>query len=183
MIEKAKPVRSWLIWLPLALFVLLLAIAAFSLANPGDRVITSKLVGESLPEFDLPPAIQGSGGLKKADFADGQPKLLNIFASWCLPCIVEAPQLEQLAKSGVIIHGVAIRDRPEDVQAFLARNGNPYQRIGADAISSVQLSLGSSGVPETFVIDGKGRIVHQHIGDIREEAVPLLLEKLEEARQ
>ncbi|MEO1045315.1 MAG: redoxin family protein [Pseudomonadota bacterium] len=175
--------RGWLIWLPLGLFALLLAIAAFSLANPTDRVITSKLVGQDLPVFDLPPAIEGSGGLKQADFTDGQPKLLNIFASWCVPCIIEAPQLEQLARSGVIIHGVAIRDRPADVQAFLARNGNPYSRIGADNISSIQLAIGSSGVPETFVIDGQGRIVHQHIGEIREDAVPLILEKLEEARQ
>lgn len=174
--------RGWLIWLPLWIFLLLLAIAAFSLANPADRTITSKLVGQTLPQFDLPPAIEGSGGLKQADFTDGQPKLLNIFASWCLPCIVEAPQLEQLAKMGVTIHGVAIRDRPDDVSAFLARNGNPYTQIGADAISSIQLSVGSSGVPETFVIDGQGRIVHQHIGEIREENVPLLLEKLREAQ-
>ncbi|MEM1131405.1 MAG: DsbE family thiol:disulfide interchange protein [Pseudomonadota bacterium] len=179
--EPAAKSRGWLIWLPLGLFILLIVIAAFSLANPTDRVITSKLVGQSLPEFDLPPAIQGSSGLKQTDFADGKPKLLNVFASWCVPCIVEAPQLDQLAKSGVVIHGIAIRDRPDDVQAFLARNGNPYNRIGADDISAVQLSLGSSGVPETFVIDGKGTIVHQHIGEIRPEAVPLILEKLKEA--
>ena len=79
--------------------------------------------------------------------------------------------------------GVAIRDRPEDVARFLAQHGNPYVRIGRDDLSEVQLAIGSSGVPETFVIDGKGVIRYQHIGDIRESDVPVLLEQLAEARQ
>ena len=76
---------------------------------------------------------------------------------------------------------MAIRDRPEDVARFLERHGNPYVAIGADDISEVQFGIGSSGVPETFVIDGSGRITYQHIGDIRESDVPVLLEKLAEA--
>ena len=79
------------------------------------------------------------------------------------------------------IDGIAIRDRPEDVAAFLARNGNPFARIGADDVSSVQMAIGSSGVPETFVIDGKGIIRYQHIGEIREDQLPLILDKLKEA--
>ena len=100
-------------------------------------------------------------------FADGQPRLLNIWASWCLPCIAEAPHLESLKEQGADIVGVAIRDRPEDVARFLAQHGNPYSRIGRDDLSEVQLAIGSSGVPETFVIDGRGVIRYQHIGDIR----------------
>ena len=86
-----------------------------------------------------------------------------------------------LAAQGVAIDGIAIRDRPEDLAEFLRRHGNPYRRIGADDLSEVQLAIGSSGVPETFVIDGRGRIAYQHIGDIRPEHVPMLLEKLAEA--
>ncbi|HMO69824.1 MAG TPA: DsbE family thiol:disulfide interchange protein, partial [Novosphingobium sp.] len=85
--------------------------------------------------------------------------------------------------AGAEIVGVAIRDRKEDVTAFLAAHGNPFTRIGADDVSAVQMGIGSSGVPETFVIDGKGVIRHQHIGEIRPEHVPMLLEKLREAGQ
>jgi cytochrome c biogenesis protein CcmG/thiol:disulfide interchange protein DsbE len=76
---------------------------------------------------------------------------------------------------------VAIRDRPEDVAAFLQLYGNPFTAIGRDDISAVQLALGSSGVPETFVVDGRGVITHQHIGDIRDRDVPLLLDELRRA--
>src|SRR5690606_18285832 len=109
--------------------------------------------GKPLPQFALDPAVQDNPGLSSTDFADGKPRLLNIFASWCVPCRAEAPQLAALEQQGAEIVGVAIRDRPEDVAAFLQAFGNPFTRIGADQISQVQLSLGSSGVPETFVID------------------------------
>ncbi len=120
-------------------------------------------------------------GLSSTDLKDGKPKLMNIWASWCLPCIAEAPHLETLKANGAEIVGVAIRDKPEDVARFLAQNGNPYSRIGADDLSAVQLEIGSSGVPETFVVDGNGIITYQHIGDVRAEHVPMLLEKLKEA--
>ena len=115
--------------------------------------------------------------------ATGKPRLLNIFASWCIPCAAEAPQLGELARLGVEIDGIAIRDHREDLAAFLARYGNPYARIGADDVSAVQLAMGSSGVPETFVIDGKGTIRYQHIGDIRADQIPMILQKLQEAGQ
>ena len=87
-----------------------------------------------------------------------------------------------MKRGGVPIDAIAIRDRPQDVARFLTRNGNPYDRIGSDVDSSVQLALGSSGVPETFVIDGRGIIRHQHIGDIRPEDVPELVAALKAAR-
>ena len=96
--------------------------------------------------------------------------------------MVEAPQLMALKQAGVAIDAIAIRDARSDVDAFLARNGNPYQRIGLDARSAVQIALGSSGVPETFVIDGRGRIAYQHIGEIRADDVPTILARLEDAR-
>ena len=81
-----------------------------------------------------------------------------------------------------MIVGVDIRDRPQDLAQFLGAHGDPYQAIGADDVSRVQFLLGSSGVPETFVIDGHGTITYQHIGDIRADDVPLLLAKLRQAR-
>ena len=175
--------RRWTLWVPLALFALFLGLAAYQLTQPKDNQVTSAMIGQSLPEFALRPAIADRPGLALADMQDGQPRLLNLWASWCLPCIAEAPQLAALEAQGAQIVGVAIRDRPEDVARFLAQHGNPYVRIGADDLSGIQLAIGSSGVPETFVIDGKGVIRYQHIGDIRENHVPLLLEKLREAER
>lgn len=172
---------SWRLWVPLLLFSAFLGLAAYQLTQPKDEFVESRMIGKELPYFALPPAMEGAQGAANADFRDGKPRLLNIWASWCLPCIAEAPHLEALRASGVEIIGVAIRDKPEDVDRFLAEHGNPYTRIGADDISAIQLEIGSSGVPETFVIDGKGVIRHQHIGDVRADDVPALLAELEEA--
>lgn len=173
---------TWRLWVPLFAFALFLGLAAYQLTQPKDDFIESRMIGEALPYFELPPAMEGTPGVSSETFADGQPRLLNIWASWCLPCIAEAPHLESLKEQGADIVGVAIRDRPEDVARFLAQHGNPYSRIGRDDLSEVQLAIGSSGVPETFVIDGRGVIRYQHIGDIRASDVPKLLAELEAAR-
>jgi cytochrome c biogenesis protein CcmG/thiol:disulfide interchange protein DsbE len=152
------------------------------LVKPADRTVRSALVGKSLPEFTLPPAAPGKPGLSTADFRRGEPRLLNVFASWCVPCAAEAPQLMALAKAGVKIDAIAIRDKPADVARFLGRYGDPYARIGSDRVSAVQLSLGSSGVPETFLIDGRGVIVQQHVGDIRADEVAGLIAAVKAAR-
>lgn len=174
--------KRWAIWVPLALFLALVGLFAFGLMRPKDDVIRSKLVGRALPAFDLPAAASDRPALASVQLADGQPRLVNVFASWCLPCAAEAPQLMALKQAGARIDGIAIRDARVDVDSFLRRNGNPFDRIGLDARSEVQIALGSSGVPETFVIDGKGRIAHQHVGDIRADDVPGLLKMLEEAK-
>lgn len=174
--------NRWLLWLPLGLFGLFFVAVAVGLMTPKDNIIESKMVGKPMPAFSLPAAVEQRPALSSGDLIDGKPKLLNIFASWCLPCIAEAPQLLELQEAGVEIHAIASRDTPQDIANFLNRWGNPYNRIGSDATSSVQLELGSSGVPETFVVDGKGVIVHQHIGDIRKEDVPELLKILREAQ-
>lgn len=171
-----------ILWAPLLIFALFLAVFTAGLINPESHTITSKMVGKPLPDFKLAPGVPTEPGLATADFRDGKPKLLNVFASWCVPCAAEAPQLMKLRQAGVTIEAVAIRDKPEDIADFLKRYGNPYRGIGSDPASSVQIALGSSGVPETFVIDGKGIIRHQHIGDIRPENVPELLVELEKVR-
>lgn len=173
--------RRWAIWLPLVLFGAFVALVLIGLLRPADRTVGSTLIGKPLPSFELPPALPDRPGLDSTALANGEPRLVNIFASWCLPCRVEAPQLMALAKAGVHIDGVSVRDTTEAVQQFLAENGDPFQRIGADDDGKVQLALGSSGVPETYVIDGSGVIRYQHIGEIRPEHLPILLEKLREA--
>lgn len=173
--------KGLLLWAPLALFAFFAGLAGFMLTQDKNDFVESTMIGQPLPAFALEPAFSGLPGATRADFTGG-PKLLNIWASWCLPCIAEAPQLEALKARGVDIIGIAIRDKPDDVAAFLARHGNPYSRIGSDPISEVQLAIGSSGVPETFVIDARGVIRYQHIGDIREGDVAVLLAELEKAK-
>ena len=171
----------WTLWIPLLLFAFFVGLAGYQLSQPRDEFVPSTMIGKPLPEFELKAASTTRSGTSTADFRDGKPRLLNIWASWCLPCIAEAPHLESLRATGVEIVGVAIRDKPEDVDRFLGEHGNPYTRIGADDISAIQLEIGSSGVPETFVIDGQGIIRYQHIGDVRAENVPDLLAELEKA--
>ena len=172
----------WTLWVPLALFTFFLGLAGYQLSQPKDDFIPSGMIGKPLPQFVLEPVSPDRPGVSTADFQGGTPQLLNVWASWCLPCVAEAPYLERLKEEGVQIIGIAIRDKPEDVARFLNRHGNPYTRIGSDDISAIQFELGSSGVPESYVIDGNGVIRYQHIGDVRAEHVPMLLEQLEKAR-
>ena len=167
---------------PLAILLLLLAGLVWRLATPVDTNVTSKLEGKPVPAFVLPAMLPQKPGLTSRELAEGQPRLVNIFASWCVSCITEVKVLQELQARGVQIDGIAIRDRPEDVAAFLARNGDPYARIGSDEQSATQIALGSSGVPESFIVDGRGVIRYQHIGPIEEAEVPAILSKLEQAR-
>lgn len=167
--------------LPLILFAGLVALMAGNLGKPQQAVIKSRMVGKPVPAFDL-PGTAGAQGLSSADLASGKPMLVNLFASWCLPCAVEAPQLQRLAEAGVPIHAVAVRDTPENVAGFLQKYGNPFQRIGLDKGGRMMLGFGASGVPETYVVDGRGIIRFQHLGEVRPEQVPMLIAELEKAR-
>lgn len=174
--------KRLILWVPLVVFLIFVATVAIGLYAPADRKITSKLIGKPVPEFALGPAVASHPPLTSADLKAGEPRLVNVFASWCVPCIAEAPQLLDLKRRGIPIDAIAIRDRSQDVAAFLAKWGDPYQRIASDPNTQVQIALGSSGVPETFVVDGKGVIRYQHIGDIRPEHVPEILKAFEAAR-
>jgi cytochrome c biogenesis protein CcmG/thiol:disulfide interchange protein DsbE len=173
--------RRWLALLPVAIVVVVVAGFVWRLANPPDPVVESQMVGRKVPDFVLPAALPARPGLSSASLATGEPRLVNLFASWCVPCIAEAPVLEELRRQGVSIDGIAIRDRPEDLAAFLERHGDPFERIGADYGSRVQLALGSAGVPESFVVDGRGVIRYQHVGPIMPGHIPTILAELEKA--
>lgn len=170
--------RKLLLWLPFALGIVLFAVFWLGLRKPDDHVIASQIVGQQLPEFVALPAVPGQPGAASADFADGKPRLLNVFASWCVPCVREIPVLLQMQRRGAEIVGVAVHDTSPAIAEFLAQNGNPYSRIGLDEGGRTQIAFGSSGVPETFVVDGQGKIVYQHIGVVTEADMPKLMTML-----
>lgn len=168
---------------PLLVFALFLGLVLYGLERPADRAVRSAMVGRPVPEFALPGYDATHPGLAASDLRQGTPVLINIFASWCLPCRVEAPQLAALEQRGVVIHGVAVRDAPGALAGFFRVYGNPFRRIGMDMDGRAQIAWGSGGVPETFVVDGRGIIRHQHIGELRAEHVPEILAQLEAARR
>lgn len=167
---------------PLAILLLVLAGLIWRLATPTDNTVPSRLTGKTVPVFDLPAAVANKPPLSSRDLASGEPRLVNIFASWCVPCITEVRVLQELRRRGVRIDGVAIRDHSKDIASFLANHGDPYERIGSDVESKVQILLGSSGVPESFVVDGRGTIRYQHIGPIEPSQIPTILSALEAAK-
>ncbi|MEQ1498842.1 MAG: DsbE family thiol:disulfide interchange protein [Novosphingobium sp.] len=160
--------RKLILWLPFALMAALFGAFYLGLRNPDDHVIASKMVGQQLPEFAAGPAFAQQPGAASTDFRDGKPRLLNIFASWCVPCVAEIPMLMELKASGAEVVGIAVHDNSDDLARFLATNGNPYSRIGMDQDGKAQIAFGSAGVPETFVVDGAGKIIYQHIGIVTE---------------
>ena len=156
--------------LPVAAFVVLAAVFGFYLyqIGPGGKDISnvpSALIDKPAPVFQLPPIEGRNDGFASSDLA-GKVSLVNVFASWCLPCRIEHPILMRLADEGVPIYGINIRDTPEDARRFLDRLGNPYRRIGADTNGRVSIDWGVYGYPETFIVDREGRIRYKHIGPI-----------------
>jgi cytochrome c biogenesis protein CcmG/thiol:disulfide interchange protein DsbE len=166
----------------LLILVAFVGAVAWRLSSPADETITSKMIGQPVPAFKLSPATPGKPGLASVQLASGQPRIVNVFASWCVPCIAEAPLLGELKRRGVPIDAIAVRDRPQDVAAFLSRYGDPFDRIGADPESRAQLALGSSGVPETFIVDGRGVIRYQHMGPIEPGDLSGLIAQWEAAK-
>ncbi len=173
--------RRAILLAPLLVFGLLIAALAWRMAAPSDNAVRSTLVGKPLPDIQLAPLAPGGQAIAMRSLA-GKPMLVNFFASWCVPCVAEAPLLDQIERRGVPILGIAVRDRPEDVAAFLQRHGNPFFAIGADPESQAQIAFGSSGVPESYVVDARGIIRYQHIGPIEAGDVATILGEMEKAR-
>jgi cytochrome c biogenesis protein CcmG, thiol:disulfide interchange protein DsbE len=152
--------------IPLLVFLLIgIALAVGLTLNP--REIPSALIGKPVPEFTLAPVQGRELGLSTADLKTGQPSLVNVFASWCVPCRVEHPLLMALQRDNLApIHGLNYKDDPADVAKWLDQLGDPFTRTGADRNGRVGIDWGVYGVPETFVVDGAGHIRCKHVGPL-----------------
>ncbi|HEX4741812.1 MAG TPA: DsbE family thiol:disulfide interchange protein [Caulobacteraceae bacterium] len=141
---------------------------AFALGLGHDpSVLPSTLIGKPVPAFSLPPVRPGDGGLASPQLASGGgPRLLNAFASWCVACRVEHPLLLGLKAQGVPIDGLDWKDKSADAEKYLTQQGDPYQRVGNDESGRAGIDLGVAGVPETFVVDGHGRVRYKQVGPI-----------------
>lgn len=156
--------KTWLFAvLPVTIFGLIGGAFLWGLFNSTND-LPSVLIGKDIPQFDL-PAIEGrDDGLSSADLV-GQVSLVNVWASWCVPCRAEMPLLNELAATGdVPIYGINYKDEARAALGFLEELGDPYARIGADFEGRTSIDWGVYGLPETFVINAKGQIAFKHVG-------------------
>ncbi len=174
-----QPVRILLALLPLVVLVALIATFALNM-NRDPSLVASVLINKAAPDFTL-PAVDGVPvpGFDTARLK-GQVTVVNVFASWCIPCREEHPVLERLKQeTGIPIFGINQKDQADNAKAFLAELGNPYDAVGADSSGRTSIDWGVYGVPETFIVDAKGVIRFKHTGplsmdDIDREIVPAL---------
>ncbi|HEY5962468.1 MAG TPA: DsbE family thiol:disulfide interchange protein [Xanthobacteraceae bacterium] len=172
--DSPAPVRKrrLIVLLPLAVFLALAALFLFRLGSGDPSKLPSALIGRPVPDTPL-PAIEGLvrdgtpvPGIASADFK-GAVSLVNVWASWCVPCHDEAPLLLKLAEDKRIrVLGINYKDQPENARRFIGRYGNPFVAVGTDANGRASIDWGVYGVPETFVIDREGRIAFKLVGPI-----------------
>ena len=158
--------------LPAVGFIVVAAFLFYSLKEPAPDVLSSAMVGKRVPQLVLPPLDSGTQGFGPHELAAGHVTVVNVFASWCVPCRSEAPTLARLAASrDVVLYGLVQKDVPAKVRAFLGDVGNPFQRIALDADGRASIEWGVYGVPETFVIDGRGIIRARFVGAVTDEVL------------
>lgn len=164
-----RAARALLFAIPVIAFAAVAALLGFGLGN-DPSVVPSVLIGKPAPAFALPALDERTDGLSTADFAGGEISVVNIFASWCVPCRAEHPFVSEIAgMEGVALYGIAYKDAPADARRFLDELGDPYRRIGADPEGRAGIELGVYGVPETFFIGPDGIVRYKHIGPILPE--------------
>jgi cytochrome c biogenesis protein CcmG, thiol:disulfide interchange protein DsbE len=149
--------------MPLIIFVVLVVFLAIGLTlNP--RLVPSPLIGKPAPEFELPLLLE-EGNFSSKELL-GQVTLVNVWASWCFACRQEHEVVKYLSSKGVRIIGLNYKDEPADAKNWLARLGNPYQKIVSDYDGRVAIDWGVYGAPETFLVDSNGIIRHKVIGPL-----------------
>ena len=175
------PKRRWLMALPLLVFAALALLFWFRLGDSDISRIPSALIGHPVPKTTLPPlsGLVSDGkpvpGIDPATF-EGKVSLVNVWASWCVPCHGEAPLLTELAKDRrVQFVGINYKDAPDNARRFLGRYGNPFGVVGADDNGRASIEWGVYGVPETFVVGRDGTIVYKLVGAITPENVDTVL--------
>ena len=174
-----------LAFVPLILFVALAGVFAFQLtAGKDTSELPSALIGKAAPATDLPPLDPAMPGINSASFR-GRVTVLNVFASWCVPCREEHPLLMQLSTRGDIrLYGINNKDRPEDAMRFLTRLGQPFAAIGTDGSGRVSIDWGVYGVPESFIVDNDGIIRFKWIGPMTPESIEkVIVPEIEKAKK
>jgi cytochrome c biogenesis protein CcmG/thiol:disulfide interchange protein DsbE len=156
-----------------ALAFLVVAVFLFrSLIAPSPDILPSALVGKPAPHLELPPLDAQTQGFGPRQLAAGHVTVVNVFASWCAPCHSEAPVIAQLAgRRDFEFYGLVQKDTPAKVRDFLAENGNPFRRIALDSDGRASIEWGVYGVPETFVIDGRGIVRARIVGEITQDVL------------
>jgi cytochrome c biogenesis protein CcmG/thiol:disulfide interchange protein DsbE len=164
---------SWPRLVPLAVFAVLAAVFAFALRTGDPSKLPSALIGKPAPRLQLAglDGLVTDGrvvpGVDAAALATGRPVVVNFWASWCAPCVAEHPLLIRLVKeTGVALIGINHKDTAINARRFLGRYGNPFAAVGVDGDGRAAIEWGVYGMPETFVLDGQGRIVYKHVGPI-----------------
>ena len=168
--------KRLLFLLPAVAFAVLIAVFGIGLTKDPSR-IPSQLIDRPLPAFALPGLAVDSPGIRSAELT-GKPRLLNVFASWCAACPQEHPMLGRIAAEGTEVYGIDWKDTPADGSAWLARLGNPYHAVGSDPTARTGIDLGVTGVPETFVVDKRGRVRYKQVGPIDDETWTTLLKPM-----
>ena len=162
---------------PLALFFVLVAFL-FKGLDLNPREVPSPLIGKPAPAFALPRLDDAAQQIRPEDLR-GQVWLLNVWASWCVPCRQEHPLLMQIAQRRLApVYGLNYKDQAAAAKAMLAQGGNPYVATAVDADGRVGIDLGVYGVPETFVIDKQGVVRFKHVGPLTPEIVQTRIEPL-----
>ncbi|SET62343.1 DsbE family thiol:disulfide interchange protein [Oceanicella actignis] len=154
--------------LPLAVFALIAAMFWGGLGRDHET-LPSPLVSKPVPEFSLPGLREGEPPLDSALLRAPGVKMVNIWASWCGPCRVEHPFLMQLKALGVPVYGINYKDSRANALRFLEEEGDPFAQVGADEKGRAAIEWGVYGVPESFVVDGQGRIAYKHVGPIQND--------------
>ena len=167
----ARPRLNFLMILPPLVFLVFATAAYVALKRDNPAELPSALVGQPAPGIARTVALRDDPAPTAADLGAPGVKLVNFWASWCGPCRVEHPLLTALAAEGVPVIGINYKDDPAKARAFLAELGDPYAKIGADESGRTGLDWGIYGVPETFVVDGEGRVVMRYPGPLDETSV------------
>lgn len=167
--------NRWLAFAPLAVLAALALLFGLYGLNHDPKVEPRALVGKPLPEVSL-PSLDDGRPVRLGDAAKG-PVLVNVFASWCAPCEIEAPVLVELKRQGVRIVGIAYKDAPPNTEAFLARLGDPYESRLVDRDGRAGIELGVTGVPETYLVGPDGMILDKHSGPLTPEIARAMLAK------
>ncbi|KEO51937.1 DsbE family thiol:disulfide interchange protein [Thioclava pacifica] len=170
-----------LMLLPPVIFAGLAGLFIWGMNREDPTQLPTVFAGKEAPPVQLEPLGEFEP-FTDSDLKDGKIKLVNFWASWCAPCRIEHPNLEALAKEGVDIYGVNYKDTPSKAQGFLAEMGNPYAALGADPKGQMALNWGVYGVPETFVVDGEGKVLFRFAGPVTERVIASDLRPLLEGK-